>query len=263
MTSCASGRPYSKNLQAGRRAEGGSTITQQLARLTFLSRGKSYRRKLREIIVAAYLENLYSKQEILEMYLNKAYFGDGLHGVEAAARGYFGKPASDLQVEEAALIAGLIQSPSSYAPTVNLDRAIARRNIVLQTMVGSGAIDVATAERARTAAVHLNNALEIKETFGLYFKEQVRRELVERFGWQRVYQGGLRVFTTIDSDLQKAAEELVESGLQDIERRRGFKHPKRGDGVATGNADLPSYLQGALLAMDPANGHVSVYGRRP
>jgi len=247
-----------KNLQAGRRAEGGSTITQQLARLTFLSRGKSYRRKLREIIVAAYLENLYSKQEILEMYLNKAYFGDGLHGVEAAARGYFGKPASDLQVEEAALIAGLVQSPSSYAPTVNLDRAIARRNIVLQTMVGSGAIDVATAERARAAAVHLNNALEIKETFGLYFKEQVRRELVERFGWQRVYQGGLRVFTTIDSDLQKAAEELVESGLQDIERRRGFKHPKRGDGVATGNADLPSYLQGALLAMDPANGHVSV-----
>ncbi len=247
-----------KNLQAGRRAEGGSTITQQLARLTFLSRGKSYRRKLREIIVAAYLENLYSKQEILEMYLNKAYFGDGLHGVEAAARGYFGKPASDLQVEEAALIAGLIQSPSSYAPTVNLDRAIARRNVVLQTMVGSGAIDAATAERARAAAVHLNNALEIKETFGLYFKEQVRRELVERFGWQRVYQGGLRVFTTIDSDLQKAAEELVENGLQDIERRRGFKHPKRGDGVATGNSDLPSYLQGALMAMDPANGHVSV-----
>ena len=216
-----------KNFQSGRRSEGGSTITQQLARLMFLNRGKTYRRKLKEIIVAAYLENLYSKQEILEMYLNKVYFGDGLHGVEAASRGYFGKPSADLDVDEAALLAGLIQSPSSYAPTVNLDRAIARRNVVLQTMVSSGAIDAATAERAKAAPVTINNALEIKETFGLYFKEQVRRELVERFGWQRVYQGGLRVYTTIDTDLQKAAEAMLEEGLQDIERRGGFKHAKR------------------------------------
>ncbi len=216
-----------KNLQVRRRAEGGSTITQQLARLMFLNRGKAYRRKLKEVIVAAYLENLYSKQEILEMYLNKVYFGDGLHGVEAAARGYFGKPAADLQVDEAALLAGLIQSPSSYAPTVNLDRAIARRNVVLQAMLSSGAIDAATAERAKSSPVTISNALEIKETFGLYFKEQVRRELVERFGWQRVYQGGLRVYTTIDSDLQKAAEAMLEDGLKEIEGRRGFKHAKR------------------------------------
>ena len=249
-----------KNLQSGRRSEGGSTITQQLARLMFLNRGKTYRRKLKEIIVAAYLENLYSKQEILEMYLNKVYFGDGLHGVEAASRGYFGKPASNLDVDEAALLAGLIQSPSSYAPTVNLDRAIARRNVVLQTMVSSGAIDAATAERAKAAPVKINNALEIKETFGLYFKEQVRRELVERFGWQRVYQGGLRVYTTIDSDLQKAAEAVLEEGLQDIERRSGFKHAKRASstGTAPAGSEPPAYLQGALMAMDPSNGHVSV-----
>ena len=247
-----------KNLQSGRRSEGGSTITQQLARLMFLNRGKTYRRKLKEMIVAAYLENLYTKQEILEMYLNKVYFGDGLHGVEAAARGYFGKPAAELQVDEAALLAGLIQSPSSYAPTVNLDRAIARRNVVLLTMVSSGAIDAATAERAKAAPVKINNALEIKETFGLYFKEQVRRELVERFGWQRVYQGGLRVYTTIDSDLQKAAEALLEEGLQDIERRPGFKHAKRAAPAAGAPAttEAPAYLQGALVAMDPANGHV-------
>ena len=249
-----------KNLQSGRRSEGGSTITQQLARLMFLQRGKTYRRKLKEIIVAAYLENLYSKQEILEMYLNKVYFGDGLHGVEAASRGYFGKPSSNLDVDEAALLAGLIQSPSSYAPTVNLDRAIARRNVVLQTMVSSGAIDAATAERAKDAPVKINNALEIKETFGLYFKEQVRRELVERFGWQRVYQGGLRVYTTIDTDLQKAAEAVLEEGLQDIERRSGFKHAKRASSAGTAPADSepPAYLQGALMAMDPSNGHVSV-----
>ena len=195
----------------------------------FLSRGKTYRRKLKEIIVAAYLENLYSKQEILEMYLNKVYFGDGLHGVEAAARGYFGKPAAELDVAEAALLAGLIQSPSSYAPTVNLDRAVARRNVVLQTMVELGR-DRCRRRRssAKAAPVKIDNALEIKETFGLYFKEQVRRELVERFGWQRVYQGGLRVYTTIDSDLQQSGRERCsKTACRTSRSGPGFKHAKR------------------------------------
>jgi penicillin-binding protein 1A len=258
-----------RNIKTWSRAEGASTITQQLARQMFLSRGKAYRRKLKEVILAAYIENIYTKKEILEMYLNKVYFGDGLHGVEAAARGYLGKSSSDLRVDEAALLAGLIKSPSSYAPTVNLDRAVARRAIVLQTMVESGAIDAATADKAKTAPVTLNNALEIRETFGLYFKEQVRRELVERFGWNRVYQGGLRVYTTIDSELQQAAEVMMEDGLKDIEKRSGFKQPKRGEvtvpakvsakgDVKQVEPDAPDYLQGALVAMDPSNGHVSV-----
>jgi penicillin-binding protein 1A len=253
-----------RNLKEMRRAQGGSTITQQLARQTFLTRHKTYRRKFREIIIAAYLENLYTKNEILEMYLNKVYFGDGLYGIEAAARGYLGKPSAQLEVDEAALLAGLIQSPSSYAPTVNMDRAIARRNVVLQAMIASGSIDSATADRAKAAPVKLNNALEIRETFGLYFKEQVRRELVERFGWQRVYQGGLRVFTTIDTALQQAAEKAVEEGLRDVERRPGFKHAKRGNPLpvvkagAKGEGEAPDYLQAALVAMDPATGHVSV-----
>jgi len=256
-----------RNIEEGRRAEGGSTITQQLARQSFLTRDKTYRRKLKEVIVAAYIESLYDKKEILELYLNKVYFGDGLYGVEAASRGYFAKSASALTIDEGALLAGLIQSPSSYAPTVNLDRAIARRAVVLQTMVASGAIDQATAERARKAPVHLTNALEIKETSGLYFKEQVRRDLVERFGWQRVYQGGLRVSTTFDPELQLAAERIVEKGLQDVERRPGFASPPRavtaaplaqatsGDQPAkdTGTVD---YLQGALVAFDPSNGYV-------
>ncbi|HXW04737.1 MAG TPA: PBP1A family penicillin-binding protein [Vicinamibacterales bacterium] len=244
-----------RNVRAGRRAEGGSTITQQLARQSFLSRDKTYRRKIKEVILAAYIESLYSKNDILQLYLNKVYFGDGLYGVEAAARGYLGKSASELTVDEAALLAGLIQSPSSYAPTVNLDRAIARRNVVLQTMVASGAIDQAMLEQARSAPVRLKNALEIKESFGLYFKEQVRRELVERFGWQRVYQGGLRVYTTIDPDLQQAAESIVEQGLEEIEKRRGFKHvPRAAQEVKPGST--PDYLQGALVTMDPATGHV-------
>jgi membrane peptidoglycan carboxypeptidase len=205
-----------KNLEEGRRAEGGSTITQQLARQSFLTRDKTIRRKLKEIILAGYIESEYTKDQILEMYLNKVYLGDGLYGVEAAARGYLGKSAGDLRVDEAALLAGLIQSPSSYAPTVNLDRALARRAVVLQTMVSSGAIDTRTADIARQAPVKLVKGLEIQERSGLYFKEQVRRELVERFGWQRVYQGGLRVFTTLDADMQASAESLVEKNLQDI-----------------------------------------------
>ena len=109
-------------------------------------------------------------------------------------------------------------------------------------MVSSGAIDEATAARAKKAEVKLTNGLEIKETFGLYFKEQVRRELVERFGWQRVYQGGLRVYTTLEPELQQAAEKMVESGLADIEKRRGYKHPPRGkQAIAEGRpARLPA-----------------------
>lgn len=244
-----------KNIEEGRRAEGGSTITQQLARQSFLTRDKTFRRKLKEVILAAHIEGSFPKERILELYLNKVYFGDGLYGVEAAARGYFGKSAKDLDVDEAALLAGLIQSPSSYAPTVNLERAVARRAVVLQTMVSSGAIDEATAERARKAEVELKNTLEIKEDSGLYFKEQVRRELVEKFGWQRVYQGGLRVYTTLDAKLQQDAEAMVEKSLEDIEGRRGFNYPPRGK-QARKDGEKPDYLQGALVAIDPETGHV-------
>jgi 1A family penicillin-binding protein len=244
-----------RNVQEGRRAEGGSTITQQLARQSFLTRDKTYRRKAKEVILAAYIENLYEKQDILELYLNKVYFGDGFYGVEAASRGYFAKPAAELSVEEAALLAGLIQSPSSYAPTVNLERAVARRNIVLQAMVSSGALDAPTAERLKKAKVELKNGLEVRETFGLYFKEEVRKALVERFGWERVYQGGLRVYTTMNTDLQLAAEEIVEEGLVDIEKRRGFKHPKR-NAHEPKAGQLPEYLQGALVSIDATNGDV-------
>lgn len=241
-----------RNLHEGRRAEGGSTITQQLARQSFLTRDKTYRRKIKEVILATHIEREYAKKDILELYLNKVYLGDGYYGVEAASLGYFGKHASDLSVPEAALLAGLVQSPSSYAPTVNPDRAIARRNVVLQAMVGNAMLTQADADAARKTSLHLTNAIEMKESFGLYFKEQVRRELVERFGGTRVAQGGLRVYTTIEPELQRAAEKILEDGIEDIEGRRGYKYPHRGgrDNV------VKEYLQGALVAMDPTTGAV-------
>src|SRR3954451_9975031 len=215
------------NVRHNRRAQGGSTITQQLARQSFLTPNKSYRRKLQELILAARLERLYTKPQILELYFNKVYFGDGLYGVEAASRGYFGKHASEVTVSEAAMLAGLVKSPSSYAPTVSMERAVARRNTVLQAMLETGAIDKAAYQSARGSKPALHDTLREEEPHGQYFKEQVRQELVTRFGWQRVYQGGLRVFSTIDMPMQIAAETAIADQIKSIESRRATWQARR------------------------------------
>ena len=237
------------NLREGRRAQGGSTLTQQLARQAFLTLDKSYIRKIKEIIVAAELESEYSKDEILELYLNKVYFGDGLHGVEAASLGFFGKHASDLLLSEAALIAGLVKSPSAYAPTVNLKRAITRRDLVLQTMVSSRAITAKEADAARADPVRLKSALGRDDPYGAWFKEEVRRQLIARFGLDRVYEGGLKVYTTVDMVMQQAAELLVEDALIEVENRRASRRKK-------GEPHDETPLEGALVALDPKTGHV-------
>ena len=154
------------NLLAGRAEQGGSTLTQQLARLAFLTPDKTYRRKLQEVVVAIRLERAFTKDEILELYLNKAYFGDGLYGVEAASLGYIGKHAQELDVAEAALIAGLVKSPSAYAPTASPQRALARRNLVLRVMHDAGAIDSDQFESARREAIVLNDTLRREEAYG-------------------------------------------------------------------------------------------------
>jgi penicillin-binding protein 1A len=237
------------NVREGRAAQGGSTITQQLARQSFLTPDKTIVRKLKEIVVAARLEGEFSKDEILELYLNKVYFGDGLYGVEAASLGFFGKHAADLDVAEAALLAGLVKSPSTYAPTVSAQRAVARRNVVLQAMRASRAIDRATYEDARSRPLELRDALRHEEAYGQYFKEEVRKQLVQRFGWDRVYQGGLRVYTTIDLEMQKAAEAEIARGLEDIEKRQA----RRGGRTRVEDG---APLQAALVALDPATGEV-------
>ncbi len=240
------------NIRRGRLAQGGSTITQQLARQSFLTPDKTYRRKLQELILAARIERLYSKDQILEIYLNKVYFGDGLYGVEAAARGFFGKPASDVSVAEAALLAGLVKSPSSYAPTVSMERAVARRNVVLLAMQEFGAIDGPTRQAERASKPVLKDTLRSDSDRGQYFQEQVRRELVDRFGWEAVYQGGLRVYSTIDMAMQQAADAAVASGLADLDERRAVVARRRKQAPV---ADAPA-LQAAMLALDPETGHV-------
>jgi len=204
------------DLQQGRKAQGGSTITQQLARQNFLDRKKTLARKIKEAALAIRIERMYSKDEILELYLNKVYFGDGLHGAEAAARGYFGKSAKDLSLSEAALLAGLVNSPSNNAPTVSLSRAVARRNLVLQAMLDQEIITPEAFKRASHEKVELRDNLRREEPIGQYFKEEVRQQLVKQFGWERISEGGLRVYTTIDPEMQRAAEAAIAKNIQII-----------------------------------------------
>ncbi len=245
------------NFREGRRAQGGSTITQQLARQTLLTSDKTYTRKVQEVVLAALIEGEYSKDEILELYLNKVYFGAGLYGAEAASLGYFGKHASELTMADAALLAGLVKSPSTWAPTVNMERAVQRRALVLDAMRDSGVIDEAAWKDARSTKVVLVDALRKEEPFGQYFKEQVRQELVERFGHERVYEGGLRVFTTVDLDMQRVAEAEVQRQIKVIEDRRAAAARRRS--ASSGNPGTPTSdppLQAALVALDPNTGEV-------
>ena len=238
-------------IRAGEAVQGGSTITQQLARQS-VGREKTLQRKLKELLFAAQLERHFSKNEILELYLNKVYFGDGLYGVEAAARGYFGKTAAEVTVPEAALLAGLLKAPSSYAPTVSTEKAEARQGVVLMAMLETRAITRDEYDRALTTVVEIYDGLRAAEPYGRYFKEEVRRQLVRRFGAERVAQGGLRVFTTINLEMQRAADAAVEQGLVAIEKTIRPSTPLR----AGKNAAPGEPLQAALVSIDPANGHV-------
>lgn len=242
------------NMRNSDRVQGGSTITQQLARKSFLTDERTIRRKLKEAFLAARIEEQFTKDEILEAYLNKVYFGDGYYGIEAAARGYFGKTAKTLELGEAALLAGLIQAPSSYAPTSHLERAKARRTVVLKQMVEAGYIDEPTATRTANASIKLVEGFGHERT-GQYFKNHLTRVLVERFGWEALSQGGLKVYATLDADMQAAAEDAVARGLAAVEKSGSFRQARRGDPkTAAGRA--PASLQSALVAIDPTTGEV-------
>lgn len=231
------------DLRAGEAAQGGSTITQQLARQS-VGRQKTLRRKLKEMLFAAQLERYFTKNEILELYLNKVYFGDGLYGAEAAARGFFGKHAAELSLPEAALLAGLLKAPSNYAPTVSTEKAQSRQGVVLKAMLDAKAITAAEYKQGLGADLAIHDGLRAPEAFGQFFKAEVRRQLVERFGAVRVSEGGLQVYTTIDPAMQRAAEAAVDASLAEIDRTL----PKaRADGAP---------LQAALIAIDPLSGGV-------
>lgn len=237
-----------RNLRAGRILEGGSTITQQLARAAQLSPVRTYERKIREILVAARLEERYSKRQILEEYLNTVYFGEGYYGVEAASRGYFGKAAADLAPADAALLAALVRSPSSDAPCVSRVRATKRRNLVLTLMQRQGRLSpdelrVAMATSVPDASHKTAGSVSLAAAeggTGQYFQEEVRRQLFQQFGADRVLRGGLRVYSTYDPDMQREAERAVSARITQIAASR----------------KAAKDLQGSLVAMNPESGDI-------
>jgi len=212
------------NVQAGEVVEGASTITQQVAKMLFLTHRKTFERKLREVILAYRMEQVLTKDEILEIYLNQTYYGHGAYGVEAAANVYFGKPVMELTLDEAALIAGLPKAPTAYSPYNAPERALRRRGHVLRRMVETGDITPAQEQQAQAIPLRLRPRQEtvVKAP---YFIEHVRRYLEEQYGSTLLYRGGLKVHTTLDLSLQEAAEVALRHGLIRNDRRRGYRGP--------------------------------------
>ncbi len=213
------------NLRSGRRGQGFSTLTMQLSRLLFLTPEKTYERKIKEIILAFQIEKNFTKEEIFTLYCNQVYFGHGNYGVEAASRSFFGKSVRELNLAEAALLAGLPQSPSRLSPLESPERARERRAHVLQRMLEEKYISAAEATRAATEPLNLRLRKD-PPSAAPYFLEEVRKYLERQYGSQRIYQGGLRVHTTLDARLQRAAVDALRRGLRGLDRRaRGFVTP--------------------------------------
>ena len=255
------------NYRQGRVKQGASTVTQQLARNSFDLKERSYRRKLLEMFVAQRIEDHLSKEKIMELYLNRVYFGSGFYGVESAARGYFGKPAKDLSVGECAMLAGLLKSPNALSPWNNLKGAKRVRDFVLTRMREmrlisreeyQGALESSLSVRKRTNPNRVSYAIDL-----------VRQQAIAALGFDRAMNDGVRIYTTLDGHLLKLAEKALRSNLEAVEKRPGYNHltyegyrqanqkteaaAQRGEPVTL---PAPGYLQGAVLAVDNATGGI-------
>ena len=248
-------RAIVRNLLFGGVRQGASTITQQLARNSFPLGGRNFHRKFIEAALAFRIETELTKEQILEAYMNRIYFGSGFYGVNTASLAYFGKPASRLTLSEAALLAGLIRSPTRFSPFNDLPASIKNRDVVLHRMRELERIDDSQLEAALKEPIHLapKPAAAPGESWAM---ETIQRELALVVPEDRLADGGLKIQTSLDPALQTAAERAVEKRLAQVERRPGYPH-------AAKSADAPEYLQGALLAIDNRTGGIrAVVGGR-
>ena len=214
------------NLRSGRREQGFSTLTMQLSRLLFLTPEKTYERKIKEVILAFQIEKSFTKEEIFTLYCNQVYFGNGNYGVEAESQFLFGKSIKSLTLAEAALLAGLPQNPARLSPVDFPERALQRRSHVLDRMAEEKYITAPEAEAARKVPLGLHVRKD-PPTIAPYFLEEVRKYLEREYGSQRIYQGGLRVYSTLDPVMQRAAVRALRKGLRALDRRaRGFVRPE-------------------------------------
>ncbi len=254
------GRAVVTDVMHMRRAQGGSTITQQLARNLFNMYEKSFTRKLKELVLAIDLERTYSKDQILELYFNQIYFGEGAYGVESAAKTYFGKPLAELTLPECALIAGIPANPTVYSPRRKPAAAQARRAKVLRNMLATKAITQVEFDRAMAAPLGVTTTRYTNDR-AAYFVEMVRLNLDEKYGSNAVYEGGLKVYTTLDADLQVLCDKALERQLTQLEKDMKLKRTRAVYETAVKDGKIapgtrPPYLQGAVVALDPRTGAV-------
>ncbi|MDQ2867607.1 MAG: PBP1A family penicillin-binding protein [Verrucomicrobiota bacterium] len=253
-----------KNFAAGHVRQGASTVTQQLARNSFSLHERTFRRKLLEIFLSKRIEENFGKQKIMELYLNRIYFGGGLYGAEAAARGYFGKSAKEMTLPECAMLAGLIKSPNRLSPWTDKDAAREARNVVLGRMRDLEFISAEQAAHAQSEDVVIGNRQNAKGQN--YAVDYIRQKVIDAVGWDRAMNEGYRIHTTIDAELQKAAEAALRARLEKVELQQGYNHQtyaeyagnfKRARAAAGSKAPpAPEYLQGAVIALNNATGGI-------
>jgi 1A family penicillin-binding protein len=247
-----------KNFTAGHVRQGASTITQQLARNSFALKERTFRRKLLEVLLSKRIEERFGKQKIMELYLNRIYFGGGLYGAEAASRGYFGKPAKDMTLSECATLAGLIKSPNKLSPWTDKNGSREVRNVALARMRDLGFISQERCEAAQAEEIVIGSRQSAQGQ--TYAVDYIRQQVIAAVGWDRAMNEGYRIHTTIDAEMQRVAEESMRNHLAEVEQHPGYNHPtyevyanryKSAKQLAVPNqAVAPDYLQGALIAID-------------
>src|SRR5438046_3984737 len=251
-------RALVRDITSGSAREGASSITQQLARNSLPLGGRTLSRKVLEAMVALRIERQFTKQQILELYVNRIYFGTGCYGVETASQLYFGKSASKLNLSEAALLAGLIRSPNRFSPLKNPEGAAMQRNAVLDRMVALKSISPAQAEEAKRIKVttHPKRLPQIQENYAM---DAVQRDLNQLLTQDQIDNGGLSIYTTLDPAVQNAAQDALEKQLTKIEHQSNFHHPLKADYKPPENGEGDSampYLEGAVVVIDNASGGI-------
>ncbi len=241
------------DIESGGKVQGASTLTMQLARNLFLSPDRSFHRKIQEALLAIQIERRFTKPQIFTLYANQIFMGHGAYGFEAASEYYFGKPAKQLTLDEAALLAGLPKAPGYYSPINHPDRALKRRNLVINSMLEDGKITAQQAAEARSKPVQLKLQHD-PNSLAPYFVEEIRRYLENKYGTDQVHQGGLRVYTSLDMDLQKTANRTVLDGVAAYERRHGWKG--RLENVIAEGAKLNDYEHPDWEDEPEVNGYV-------
>ncbi|MBI5657290.1 MAG: PBP1A family penicillin-binding protein, partial [Geobacter sp.] len=261
-----------KNLISMRKKEGASTITQQVAKSMLLTPEKKFSRKIKEAILATRMEKKLSKDEILYIYLNQIYLGAGAYGVQLAAETYFGKDVENLNLAEMAMLAGLPKAPNTYSPIKHMDRARERQSYVLERMVKEGYITPAEAEHAKNTPIVIKPMKKVNSEQSAYFLEQIRIQLEEKYGEDRLYKEGIKIYTTMNAEMQKAAFEAVTRGLKEVDKRQGFrgalKYLAEGelegfckqieDGIDGPTLRASATYQGVVTKIDTARGDLTV-----